>query len=149
MIPIRKATIADAEVIARYQVFMADETEGMKLDYEVVLRGVSSAMKDSWKGFYLVSEIDEKIVGCLMVTLEWSDWRAKIIFWIQSLYVEPEFRRRGIFKAMYSYLKQEIAVRDDVAGIRLYVDKSNVRAQDVYNALGMNGEHYQLFEDID
>jgi len=149
MISIRKASLADAAVIARYQVLMADETEGMKLDYETVLRGVSLAMKDSWKGFYLVSEIDNKIVGGLMVTLEWSDWRAKIIFWIQSLYVEPGFRRQGIFKAMYAYLKEEIAVRDDVAGIRLYVDKSNIRAQDVYNALGMNGEHYQLFEDID
>lgn len=149
MISIRKASIADAEVIARYQVLMADETEGMELDYETVLRGVSSAMQDSWKGFYLVSEIDNKVVGGLMVTLEWSDWRAKIIFWIQSLYVEPEYRRQGIFKAMYNYLKKEIATRDDVAGIRLYVDKSNARAQDVYNALGMNGEHYQLFEDID
>ncbi len=149
MTSIRKAILKDAEKIARYQVLMADETEGMLLDFETVLKGVNAVMADPSKGFYLVSEHDGKVVGSLLVTLEWSDWRAKIIYWIQSLYVEPQFRRQGIFKSMYIYLKNEIAKRDDVAGIRLYVDKSNLAAQKVYHALGMNGEHYQLFEDID
>lgn len=149
MISIRKGTIADSETIARYQVLMADETEGMVLDSDTVLRGVRAVMEDDWKGFYLVSEVEGKVVGSLLITLEWSDWRAKIIYWIQSLYVEPDYRRRGIFKSMYSFLNEEVASHEDVAGIRLYVDKSNVSAQEVYKALGMNGEHYQLFEDID
>jgi ribosomal protein S18 acetylase RimI-like enzyme len=146
---IRKSKESEVSDIARYQVLMAQESEGMELDYETVFRGVSMVFQDSGKGFYLTAEDDGRMIACLMITLEWSDWRAKTVYWIQSLYVEPAYRRKGVFRSMYNFLKEEIAKRDDVAGIRLYVDLGNTRAIKAYEGIGMNGEHYKLFEDIE
>jgi len=148
MINIRRAHRSEAEKIAQYQVLMAKESEGMKLDYETVLRGANAVFDDSQKGFYLAAEYEGVIVGSLLITLEWSDWRAQTLYWIQSLYVEPAFRRKGVFRSMYKFLKDEIAELGDIAGIRLYVDLGNTGAIRTYEALGMNGEHYQLFEDV-
>ena len=149
MIHIRRAKYTEVEQIAKYQVLMADESEGMQLDYHTVLRGVRAVFDDPKKGFYLVAQFTGQMVGCLLVTLEWSDWRAQMLYWIQSLYVEPAYRRKGIFKSMYTFLKEEIAEKGDIAGIRLYVDLGNTGAIETYKALGMNGEHYQLFEDVE
>lgn len=149
MINVRRAKADEVAQIARYQVLMADESEGMVLDHETVLKGAKAVFEDAKKGFYLAAEVEGKMIGCLLVTLEWSDWRAKTMYWIQSLYVEPNYRRKGVFRMMYEYLKGEIAERDDVAGIRLYVDLGNVNAQKAYEAIGMNGEHYRLYEDVD
>ena len=145
---IRKAQNKDAQTIANFQVEMAMETENLNLDKETVLRGVKSVLDDPSKGFYLVSEDNNKVLASLMITLEWSDWRAQTIWWIQSLYVLPEFRQKGIFKKMYLYLKSLIKEDASIGGIRLYVDKSNNRAQKVYEALGMDGEHYRFYEDM-
>lgn len=147
-ITIRKALPSEAEQIAGFQMLMADESEGMKLDHNTVLKGVRAVFRDPEKGFYLVACFGEELVACLMVTLEWSDWRAQTVYWIQSLYVVPESRRQGVFKSMYAYLKEQVADNKDVAGIRLYVDIGNLTAQKAYEALGMNGEHYRLYEDI-
>ncbi len=149
MTKVRRATKSEANSIAVYQVLMADESEGMDLDMKMVKKGVAAVFDDPQKGFYLAGEVDGYMVACMLVTHEWSDWRAKTIYWIQSLYVEPVFRKKGVFRSMYEFLKDEIAAKDDVAGVRLYVDIKNANAIEVYKSLGMNGEHYKLFEDID
>ncbi len=145
---IRNAHTSDIETIAGFQAAMAMETENIKLDPETVIKGVKAVFDEPSKGFYLISEIEDEVVACLMITLEWSDWRASTIWWIQSLYVKPEWRKKGIYKNMYIHLKEKMTGNDSVGGIRLYVDKSNTRAQKVYEALGMDGEHYRLYEDI-
>lgn len=145
---IRKAHSPEINTIADFQLRMALETEQVKLDPDTVRSGVQAVMDDPNKGFYLIAEEDEKVVASLMVTPEWSDWRAKTVWWIQSLYVMPDYRRKGIFKSMYTYLKNEINHLPDIAGIRLYVDKTNTKAQKVYEIIGMNPNHYTLYEDI-
>jgi len=143
---IRKASASDLETIAGFQIAMALETENLKLDQDAVSRGVKSVFDDPSKGFYLVTEKGGEVISCLMVTLEWSDWRAQTIWWIQSLYVKPEWRKKGIYHNMYNHLNELIKNDDSVGGIRLYVDKGNITAQKAYRALGMDGNHYQLFE---
>lgn len=146
MIKIRKAGINDIDFIIRFQLSMALETENMELDHPTVCLGVSAVVNDPAKGHYYVAEYEDKVIGSLLVTYEWSDWRNGQVWWLQSLYVVPEFRRRGIFREMYCFLRKEVSDDVNLKGIRLYVDKTNKIAQDVYQAMGMNGEHYQVFE---
>jgi ribosomal protein S18 acetylase RimI-like enzyme len=146
MIQIRSATEEDYEVIAGFQVKMALETENLKLDEATVKKGVLTVMQDPGKGKYFVAVDETNIVSSLLVTYEWSDWRNKWVLWIQSVYVLPEFRKLGIFRQMYLKVKEWAEQDEEVGGVRLYVDKSNTRAIDVYKRLGMNGEHYQVFE---
>ncbi len=147
-IDIRIATADDIKIITDFQVTMALESENMVLDREVVLRGVTAVMSDEahYKGVYYLAEKEGEVIGCLMITKEWSDWRAGWVWWIQSLYVLPQHRRHGVFRTMYDFLKKTIYNSDDVRGIRLYVDKRNVRAQKAYESIGMNGEHYTTYE---
>jgi ribosomal protein S18 acetylase RimI-like enzyme len=146
MVRIRLALEEDKKTIAQFQIEMAKETEGLKLDLEVLINGVTAVFRDPVKGKYLVAEDGKQIVGSMLLTPEWSDWRDKWILWIQSVYVMPEFRKNKIFSLMYEFAKQ-IAERDEeVAGMRLYVDNSNERAVQVYKAIGMDGDHYRVFE---
>ena len=141
-------TLGDAshvEEIARFQVDMAMESEGLSLDYERVLRGVGSVLADKAKGQYVIAKVGEVIVGCLMITCEWSDWNCCWYWWIQSVYVQPSFRARGIYKAMYGRVL-ELAKAAGVSQIRLYVDKDNSPAQVVYKKLGMAECHYCMYE---
>ncbi|HBB91222.1 MAG: GNAT family N-acetyltransferase [Bacteroidetes bacterium GWF2_49_14] len=148
MIEIRKADASDAAVIAAFQLAMALETENLVLDAVTVHRGVHAVFDDEGKGFYLVAVDSERIVASLMITFEWSDWRNRTVWWIQSLYVIPEMRRKGIYRQMYAWLRQQVDSNDSIGGIRLYVDKSNLPAQKVYEELGMDGEHYRFYEDM-
>ena len=125
---------------------MAKETEDLNLDPDTVQKGVKAIFDNPEKGFYLVTEEDGEVVASLMITYEWSDWRAKTTWWIQSLYVKPEHRKKGIYRKMYEHLKNKIKDDNTVGGIRLYVDKTNVKAQKAYEALGMDGEHYSMYE---
>ncbi len=145
---IRKAQTKDIEAIAAFQLAMAMETENLELNQDTVLIGVKSVLEDPSKGFYIVKEENNKVVASLMITLEWSDWRAQTIWWIQSLFVAPEWRQKGIYKSMYLYLKELVQNDPSIGGIRLYVDKTNTTAQKVYEALGMDGEHYRFYEDM-
>ena len=124
---------------------MARETEELELDREVLTSGVQAVFADPALGRYYVAEENGKVIGSLMITYEWSDWRNGTVWWIQSVYVIPEFRRRGIYAGLYAHVKQ-IVEQSTVRGIRLYVDKRNTAAQQVYTRLGMNGEHYLVFE---
>jgi GNAT superfamily N-acetyltransferase len=146
MVQIRVATEEDKDFIADFQMKMARETEGLELRPEVLNEGVLRVLRDPEKGKYFVADDGGKVVGSLLITYEWSDWRNRWVLWIQSVYVLPEYRQQGVFRALYQHIK-DWALRDTgVAGIRLYVDKTNQKAIQVYRKLGMDGEHYRLFE---
>lgn len=137
----------NAEEIARFQVNMALESENLALDYDRVKRGVTAVLDDANKGRYIVAKINDRMVGCLMLTQEWSDWNCGWYWWIQSVYVVPELRAQGIYKTMYNKVL-ELAQTENVAQIRLYVDKTNFTAQQVYHRLGMNECHYYMYEAV-
>jgi GNAT superfamily N-acetyltransferase len=142
----RKATTADAPAIVEFQIAMARETEELELDRTICTRGVQAVFADTGHGQYHVCEQEGIIVGSTLITYEWSDWRNGVVWWIQSVYVIPAARGQGVYKGLYRYV-QDLANADaHVRGIRLYVDKRNTGAQQVYARLGMNGEHYQVFE---
>ncbi|MBL7222425.1 MAG: GNAT family N-acetyltransferase [Candidatus Brocadiae bacterium] len=143
---VRDARSDDAATIADFQIRMARESEGMALDPPTVEAGVRAVFDDPTKGRYLVAEQDGRVVGCTLTVPEWSDWRNATVLWIHSLYVVPEARRRGAFRALYVHLKRIVEQSPDLAGLRLYVDKSNRVAQQVYDAMGMTCEHYDLYE---
>lgn len=142
----RSATTTDAETITSFQVAMAHETEELELEREVCRRGVAAVFERPELGRYFVAEEGTRVAGCLMTTYEWSDWRNGMVWWIQSVYVDHEFRRRGVYAGLYNHVKSIVANDPAVRGIRLYVDRRNVIAQQVYTRLGMDGQHYQLFE---
>lgn len=143
---IRTAIEEDRFLIADFQVKMAKETENIDLDIEIVNNGVMSVFQDTHKGKYIVAVNKGQVVASLLLTYEWSDWRNSVVLWIQSVFVIPEMRGQGVFKNLYAFVKK-IAMDDkSVSGIRLYVDKSNENAMKVYNKVGMNGEHYSVFE---
>ena len=145
-IRIREAAVTDAPPIIEFQQAMARETESIELDGAVVTRGVHAVFDDPSRGRYFVAEAAGEVIASLLITYEWSDWRNGNVWWIQSVYVRPAFRRRGIYARMYEHVKA-IAERDaNIRGIRLYVDRRNTPAQDVYRRCGMNGEHYLVFE---
>ena len=146
MVQIRMATEENREIIAVFQAKMAQETENLTLDKETLREGVMHVLRNPEKGKYFVAEENGKVVASLLITYEWSDWRNKTVLWIQSVYVLPEYRKQGVFREMYTNIRQWAEADKEVAGIRLYVDKTNLHAIEVYRKLGMDGEHYRLFE---
>jgi ribosomal protein S18 acetylase RimI-like enzyme len=145
MILIRKAIPADTPSIIDFQQKMAWETESFKLDPETVTKGVNAVFADHSRGQYFVAESTGKVIASLLITNEWSDWRNCNVWWFQSVYVIPEFRRQGIFSKMYTLVK-EMAFKENIAGLRLYVETSNTRAKQTYEALGMSSGHYSFYE---
>jgi ribosomal protein S18 acetylase RimI-like enzyme len=143
---IRAARPDDAPLILELQLRMARETEDLELDRETVRGGVEAVFSDPRKGAYWVADRGGQVVGCLLTTFEWSDWRNGIVLWIQSVYVVPEERGRGVYRALYEHLKGRVEADPGLKGIRLYVDKRNTDAQRVYERLGMTREHYDTFE---
>jgi GNAT superfamily N-acetyltransferase len=143
---IRAARAADAPVIARFNREMALETERRKLSPPRVLRGVKALLADPAKGAYFVAESAGAVIGQLLITYEWSDWRNGNFWWIQSVYVAPEQRGRGVFKALHAHIERLARKRRDVCGVRLYVDAHNTKAKEVYARLGLKPTHYELWE---
>ncbi len=146
MTTVKEASFSDADGIAGFQIAMALETENLQLDKILVQQGVNAVFEDTGKGRYFIALDDEKLIASLMITDEWSDWRNGYIYWIQSVYVLPEYRGKGVFKQMYLHIKALVQNDPALSGIRLYVDKTNHKAQKVYKNIGMNDSHYQLFE---
>ena len=147
-INIRIAELKDKETLVKFNIALAKESEGVKLSKEVVGKGVESVLQNHNLGFYLLAENDDNIIGSLMVTNEWSDWRNGMFWWIQSVYVIKEFRRKGIYTKLYEHIKELVSVKANVLGFRLYVEKNNNTAITTYKSLGMKKTAYRLFEDI-
>lgn len=143
---VRSALKEDARVIASFQLAMAMETEQLVLDPETVDKGVMAVFNNPSLGSYYVAEKEGEVIGSLLTTYEWSDWRNGTVLWIQSVYVLPQHRRQGVYRHLYGYLQQLVLADPALRGIRLYADKSNVNAHKTYQNLGMSADHYQTFE---
>ena len=143
---LRRAVPADAPVIVEYNRRLAEETEGKALDLRVLAAGVAAGLADPLKARYFVAEEDSQVVGQLMLTTEWSDWRNGWVWWIQSVYVRPDARRRGVFRALFEHVLAEARGEPDVVGLRLYVEQDNGSAQQTYARLGMDRTAYLVFE---
>ena len=159
---IRDAALGDAEILADYNARLAEETEHLRLDPAVVRRGVARVLGDASKGRYFVAEVSGPkvgpsaqalpagsgdVVGCTMVTYEWSDWRDAYLWWIQSVYVRAGWRRRGVFRALYGHVRQA-ALDAGAGGLRLYVERENVAAQRTYESLGMHIAPYAMMAEM-
>ena len=144
---VRAAGLEDLEALVSGNVALAEETERVRLDADTLRQGIRALLEARAPGRYWVAELDGRVVGQLLVTFEWSDWRNRMVWWIQSVYVAPDARRSGVLRTLYHAARRE-ALAAGAGGLRLYVDTTNLRAQAVYTSLGMNGDHYRVFEDM-
>ncbi|MHC4518697.1 MAG: GNAT family N-acetyltransferase [Planctomycetota bacterium] len=145
---IRMGTRADAETLAQFNASMAWETEEKRLDLPAVMRGVEGVFADADNGFYVVATDNGNVVGSLLVTYEWSDWRCGRYWWVQSVYVKPECRRRGVFRELYAFVKAKAQDKAGVCGLRLYVEKANQNAQQCYSRMGLEETPYKVYEEM-
>ncbi len=148
LIKIRPAEEADLPYLVSFNMEIALETEGRKLDTGILQAGVRGVFEDATRGFYLVAEIEGQVAGSLMITKEWSDWRNGDFWWIQSVYVLPEYRRQGVFRELYEEARRRAKEDESVCGCRLYVETENQSAQKVYLKHGFVETGYLLFEDV-
>lgn len=146
-ISVRRATPEDQALIAEFNLAMAAESEDKGLHPEVLARGVAHLFDEPSDGYYLMGEVDGEPAGSLMVTFEWSDWRNGRFWWIQSVYVLPQFRRKAVYSRMHEWVRSAARDDPDACGIRLYVEKQNIGAQATYQSLGMAATHYDLYEE--
>jgi ribosomal protein S18 acetylase RimI-like enzyme len=152
---LRLAEARDKDALVEFNRAMARETEAKDLAVEVLDAGVENLLRSPQHGFYVVAEYYSgaqeshgEVVASLMVTYEWSDWRNGLFWWIQSVYVKPQFRRQGVYTRLYEFVKACAATERDVRGFRLYVEKENRIAQQTYERLGMTETHYKMFEEM-
>lgn len=146
MINIRKAVKEDVSSLVSFNAAMAFETEDKVLDQGIVTKAVSAVFDDDRKGFYVVAEVENEVVGGLMITYEWSDWRNAWFWWIQSVYIIPEARGKGIYSLLYDFVKEKAREDGNVIGFRLYVELENTNAQAVYEKLGMSRSDYYMYD---
>jgi ribosomal protein S18 acetylase RimI-like enzyme len=151
-ITLRLGEARDTDALVNFNQAMALETESKNLDLNVLTAGVENLLKSRQHGFYVVAEDSSatqgEVVGSLMVTYEWSDWRNGLFWWIQSVYIKPAYRRRGIYRGLYQFVKEMAAAETNVCGFRLYVEKENRIAQRTYEQVGMTETHYVMFEEL-
>lgn len=143
---VRRAEPRDAIHIVRFQQSMALETEGKRLDQSLISAGVDAVFDDPDKGFYTVAEVGGTVVGSLLITYEWSEWRNATFWWIQSVFVDADHRRRGVYTELHDHIMKQARESEDICGVRLYVERSNHIAQQTYKSLGMGHSHYDLYE---
>jgi len=143
---IRYATPADEPAITRYNLALAQETEDLQLDSNIVHRGVSAILNDASKGLYIVAETGGEVVGQVMITYEWSDWRNGNIWWLQSVYVRADHRGAGVFRKLLDFVRLQAESAPDVCGIRLYMHRENEIARKTYTRLGFVTTEYQVLE---
>jgi GNAT superfamily N-acetyltransferase len=146
VIEVRKAKSSDSTRIVELQLKMAQETEALELNKNVVTKGVRAVFRHPAHGTYWVAEERGEIVGVLLAIPEWSDWRNGTVLWIHSLYVIPKARKQGVFRKLYLNLKEQVEQSPELAGLRLYVDRQNKSAKQIYEKLGMSRDHYELYE---
>ncbi|MDP6313167.1 MAG: GNAT family N-acetyltransferase [Arenicellales bacterium] len=145
-ITVRPATPADADTLTQFNIAMAHETEEITLDPATVRSGVDQVLRNTAHGFYLVAEHAGEVVGSLLVTFEWSDWRNGTLWWIQSVYVASAWRRNGVLRRLYQVVHAEATETPEVCGLRLYVEKDNHVAMATYRHLGMSQTNYLVYE---
>jgi len=145
-VSVREASANEQEIIAAFQLEMAAETENIILDKNTINRGVQAVFDDPGKGRYYVATHENEVVACMLTTYEWSDWRNGTFIWLQSVYVLPEWRGKGVFRSLYAHIESMVLASTAMKGIRLYVFHTNKKAQDVYKAIGMEDQHYRMFE---
>lgn len=143
---IRPATAQDLPNLVAFNAAMALETESKTLDASVLRAGIAAVLAEPRRGFYLFAECDGTAAGCLMVTYEWSDWRNGDWWWLQSVYVRPEYRRYGVFRALFDAVERRVFESPDAIGLRLYVERNNQRAQQTYAHLGMRENNYRIYD---
>lgn len=143
---IRNAQPDDIPLIVDFQLKMALETEALQLNASTLKRGVQAVFDHPEKGRYFMAETENRVCGSMLITYEWSDWRNSTIWWLQSVYVLPQYRRKGVFAAMYGHVKAIVNGDSGVTGVRLYVDSNNLPAQKTYQSMGMDGNHYRVYE---
>jgi len=147
-ITIRMGTPEDADTIADFSIKLAWESEDIKLDPATVTKGVHALFENPQYGFYIVAEQAGIILGGLMITYEFSDWRNGVIWWVQSVYVRPEFRRQGILKNLFAFIREKARQQGNVCGFRLYVEENNHNALAGYERVGMKKTGYDMYEDL-
>ena len=145
---VRIGEYKDVDTLVESNMALAWETERKKLSSEVVTEGVHALLGNPQYGFYVVAELAGKVVGSVMVTFEWSDWRCGLIWWIQSVYVKPDFRRQGVFRSLYEFLREKASRERNVCGFRLYVLGSNRTGKDAYGGVGMKETSYGVYEEL-
>ena len=143
---VRPATDADAALMVRWAEAMAFETEGKQLDDATVARGIAAGLADPQRARYFIATVAGEPAGTLMLTPEWSDWRDGWWWWIQSVYVAPAHRRKGVYRALYSHVLAQARADSGVCGLRLYVERENTNAQRTYEFLGMVDAGYRMYE---
>ena len=148
LITIRMGAPKDADTIADFNIKLAHESEAITLNPATVIQGVNTLLKNPQYGFYVVAEQDEQIVGGLMITYEFSDWRNGVIWWVQSVYVRPECRRRGVLKQLFTFIREKAAQQTEARGFRLYVEVNNHNAISGYERVCMNKTDYFMYEDL-
>jgi GNAT superfamily N-acetyltransferase len=144
-IKIREAVKPDIPVIAEFNQALAKETENIQLNAEILASGISNAL-DRDECHYFIAELNGQVIGQTMITYEWSDWRNGIMWWFQSVYVQPEHRGKGIFRALFNHVEQLAKKHPDVKALRLYVMQNNLSGKDTYAALGMTDSGYIVYE---
>jgi GNAT superfamily N-acetyltransferase len=147
---VRPAERGDLDALIRFNAAMARETEGRRLDLDRLRKGIAAVLDSPARGFYRVAEAGQRpsreVVGQLLITFEWSDWRNATFWWIQSVYVDPAWRRRGVYKALHADVLDQARKRGDICGIRLYVEGDNTVAKSVYKRAGLSASSYRVFE---
>ena len=147
-VKIREAGKTDIPILAQHNQALANETENIELSTKTILSGVSKAL-DREDCHYFVAEFNGEVAGQVMITYEWSDWRNGVMWWIQSVYVRPEYRNKGVFRALFTYIEQLARNRADVKALRLYVMQNNQSGKNTYKALGMRDSQYIVYEKKD
>jgi len=145
---VRIAGDKDVPTLAQFNLTLAWQTEQKRLELPVVTRGLRILLKHPNHGFYTVAEAAGEVVGCVMVTYEWSDWRCGLFWWIQSVYVKPEFRRQKVFSRLFEFLKEKASQESNVCGFRVYVEGANHTAQSTYSRVGMGETTYKVYEEL-
>ncbi len=146
VLKIRAAVLADAEIIAEFNCRLAMESEGRALEPAVIAAGVRVVLEGGGEAEYLLVENEGVVIAQLMLTREWSDWRNGWFYWIQSVFVAPEYRRQGVFSRLYQAAVARVESREDSVGLRLYVEAHNQKAQETYTKLGMRATGYEVLE---
>ncbi len=150
-VTVRPARREEIPILVEFQLALAQESESLTLDRQVVEQGVTAVFDEPTRGQYLIAVVRdqngyEEVAGALLLTYEWSDWRNGCVLWLQSVYVAPRWRRQGVFRSLHRYVQERLLSQSTFIGMRLYVDTRNRTAQEVYRRLGMRGDHYQVWE---